>query len=43
VHEDNARAQGAYRKAGFVPSGVSVPSIRDESQNELEFVLEWPS
>ena len=22
VHQDNARAQGAYRRAGFVPSGV---------------------
>ncbi|MFB7506199.1 GNAT family N-acetyltransferase [Streptomyces broussonetiae] len=43
VHEDNARAQGAYRKAGFVPSGVCVPFFRDEAQNELEFVLEWPS
>lgn len=23
VHQDNARAQGAYRRAGFVPSGVT--------------------
>ncbi|GGV26946.1 N-acetyltransferase [Streptomyces filipinensis] len=41
VHEDNARAQGAYRKAGFVPSGVTVPFVKDGAQNELEFVLEW--
>ncbi|WP_206739290.1 GNAT family N-acetyltransferase [Streptomyces sp. L2] len=39
VHEDNARAQGAYRKIGFAPSGVSVPLASDEAQNELEFVL----
>ncbi|MEV6838491.1 GNAT family N-acetyltransferase [Streptomyces sp. NPDC051133] len=43
VHEDNDRAQGAYRKAGFVPSGVAVPFVTDAAQNELEFVLEWPS
>ncbi|MFI9806709.1 GNAT family N-acetyltransferase [Streptomyces sp. NPDC052301] len=43
VHEDNERAQGAYRKAGFVPSGVTVPFVKDTAQNELEFVLEWPS
>ncbi|NUU19126.1 GNAT family N-acetyltransferase [Cellulomonas humilata] len=23
VHQDNARAQGAYRRAGFVPSGIT--------------------
>ncbi|MFE8947723.1 GNAT family N-acetyltransferase [Streptomyces sp. NPDC007856] len=43
VHEDNERAQGAYRKAGFVPSGVVVPFVRDTGQNELEFVLQGPS
>ncbi|MET8802610.1 GNAT family N-acetyltransferase [Streptomyces sp. NPDC004546] len=43
VHEENARAQGAYRKVGFAPSGVVVPHVRDEAQNEVEFVLEWPS
>ncbi|GEK21802.1 GNAT family N-acetyltransferase [Cellulomonas xylanilytica] len=26
VHRDNARAQGAYRRAGFVPSGVEFSS-----------------
>ncbi|MFE2066018.1 GNAT family N-acetyltransferase [Streptomyces sp. NPDC059467] len=43
VHEDNARAQGAYRKAGFVPSGVTVQLDADEGKTEFEFVLEWPS
>ncbi|AOR37247.1 GNAT family N-acetyltransferase [Streptomyces fodineus] len=43
VHEDNERAQGAYRKAGFVPSGVVVPFFKEAAQNELEFVLDWPS
>ncbi|WP_174673888.1 GNAT family N-acetyltransferase [Streptomyces pluripotens] len=43
VHEDNARARAAYRKAGFVPSGVRVPFVRDEAQNELEFVLDRPA
>ncbi|WP_405471946.1 GNAT family N-acetyltransferase [Streptomyces canus] len=40
VHEDNGRAQGLYRKVGFVPSGirVSLPQVAGES--ELEFVLE---
>ncbi|MEU8931221.1 GNAT family N-acetyltransferase [Streptomyces sp. NPDC048409] len=43
VHEDNQRAQGAYRKAGFVPSGVTVPFDKDDSEDEFEFVLEWAS
>ncbi|MER6570631.1 GNAT family N-acetyltransferase [Streptomyces sp. NPDC001093] len=43
VHEDNDRAQSAYRKAGFVPSGVIVPFVRDQVQHEVEFVLEWRS
>lgn len=38
VHEDNERARGAYRKAGFGPSGVRVPFVKDATQNELEFV-----
>ncbi|MBW8799511.1 MAG: GNAT family N-acetyltransferase [Streptomyces sp.] len=41
VHEDNARAQGAYRKAGFVPSGVTVQLEADTGKREFEFVLEW--
>jgi len=40
VHEDNPRAQGFYRKAGFVPSGKVVPLEGHEGENELEFVLE---
>ena len=43
VHEDNARAQGAYRKAGFVPSGVIVELEADAGKKEFEFVLEWPA
>ncbi|WP_079249200.1 GNAT family N-acetyltransferase [Streptomyces sp. IMTB 2501] len=43
VHEENSRAQGAYRKVGFVPSGVVVPFFKDRAETELEFVLEWPS
>ncbi|OIJ86589.1 GNAT family N-acetyltransferase [Streptomyces sp. MUSC 14] len=42
VHEENTRAQGAYRKVGFVPSGVTVPFVKDEEQDELEFVLGRP-
>ncbi|EST28113.1 GNAT family N-acetyltransferase [Streptomyces roseochromogenus] len=43
VHEQNARAQGAYRKVGFVPSGVVVPFFKDQAETEWEFVLEWPT
>ncbi|MEU6553209.1 GNAT family N-acetyltransferase [Streptomyces sp. NPDC046915] len=43
VHEDNGRAQRFYRRAGFVPSGVTVPFVKDEAQLELEFVLERDS
>ncbi|MET9255895.1 GNAT family N-acetyltransferase [Streptomyces sp. NPDC003717] len=39
VHVDNGRAQGAYRKAGFVPSGRTVP-LGDTGVPELEFVVE---
>ena len=39
VHADNARAQGAYRKVGFGPSGLIVSFSKDEAENELEFVL----
>jgi ribosomal protein S18 acetylase RimI-like enzyme len=38
VHRENARAQGLYRKVGFVPSGVTVPLA--SGQVELEYVLE---
>lgn len=40
VHEDNGRAQGLYRKVGFVPSGVRVPLPQVSGESELEFVLE---
>ncbi|MGW7253019.1 GNAT family N-acetyltransferase [Streptomyces sp. NPDC054834] len=43
VHEDNGRAQRFYRRAGFVPSGVTVPFVKDEAQLELEFVLDRDS
>jgi len=40
VHEDNGRAQGFYRKAGFVPTGVVVPLEGKPGESELEFALE---
>ncbi|MFF4401825.1 GNAT family N-acetyltransferase [Streptomyces sp. NPDC001480] len=40
VHEDNGRAQRFYRRAGFVPSGVTLPFVKDDAQLELEFVIE---
>ncbi|OIJ67130.1 GNAT family N-acetyltransferase [Streptomyces mangrovisoli] len=40
VHEDNARAQAAYRRLGFRPSGVVVPLVEGSDDEELEFVLE---
>ncbi|MFF4750849.1 GNAT family N-acetyltransferase [Streptomyces sp. NPDC002514] len=39
VHEDNGRARGAYRKAGFVPSGVTTEMAEGEGR-ELELVVE---
>ncbi|GGX87668.1 GNAT family N-acetyltransferase [Streptomyces anandii] len=45
VHEDNERARNFYRKAGFVPSGVTVPLKEGEdgsAESELEYVLERP-
>lgn len=39
VHQDNKRAQGFYRKAGFVPSGVVVAAPQ-AGEHELEFVYE---
>jgi GNAT superfamily N-acetyltransferase len=38
--EENTRAQAFYRKAGFAPSGVTVPLPQAPGQVELEFVLE---
>ncbi|MFE9454785.1 GNAT family N-acetyltransferase [Streptomyces sp. NPDC006739] len=43
VHEDNGRAQGAYRKVGFSPSGVVVPLSGDGTQSEVEYVLDRTS
>jgi GNAT superfamily N-acetyltransferase len=40
VHQANERAQGFYRKAGFVPSGVLVAAPQGGGQHELEFVIE---
>ena len=40
VHPDNGRAQGAYRNAGFVASGRTVPLAGGPGDHELEFVLE---
>ncbi|MFH0176207.1 GNAT family N-acetyltransferase [Streptomyces cacaoi] len=42
VHEKNLRAQGAYRKAGFIPSGRTVPLGQGTGETEYEFVLERP-
>ncbi|WP_369181133.1 GNAT family N-acetyltransferase [Streptomyces mutabilis] len=41
VHPDNGRAQAAYRKAGFAPSGRTVPLVGGgPCEVELEFVVE---
>ncbi|MFD5631427.1 GNAT family N-acetyltransferase [Streptomyces sp. NPDC127072] len=37
VHEKNSRAEAFYRKAGFVPTGVSVTG--DTGERELEYVI----
>jgi GNAT superfamily N-acetyltransferase len=39
AHEDNGRAQGFYRKAGFVQSGVVVAVSQAEGEREVEFVF----
>ncbi|MEU9388162.1 hypothetical protein AB0D38_47900, partial [Streptomyces sp. NPDC048279] len=33
-----AHARGTDRKVGFVPSGVLMPFVKDETENEVEFV-----
>ncbi len=38
VHQDNDRAQAVYRRAGFRPTGASVPAAHGEAV-DLEFVL----
>ncbi|MFR9754443.1 GNAT family N-acetyltransferase [Streptomyces sp. TR06-5] len=40
VHEDNARAEGAYRRYGFVRSGATTPMKGDASKMEHEMVLD---
>ncbi|MEU6666688.1 GNAT family N-acetyltransferase [Streptomyces sp. NPDC046727] len=43
VHAENTRAQAAYRKIGFGPSGLTVSFSKNEAEDELEFVLERQS
>ncbi|MFD8705249.1 GNAT family N-acetyltransferase [Kitasatospora sp. NPDC059648] len=40
VHEDNARAEAMYVRAGFKHSGVSVPVPGDETRREIELAVE---
>ncbi|MER5475208.1 GNAT family N-acetyltransferase [Streptomyces sp. NPDC002935] len=40
VHEKNSRAEAFYRKAGFVPTGETVPMPGDTGELELEFVID---
>ncbi|MYV41548.1 GNAT family N-acetyltransferase [Streptomyces sp. SID1328] len=40
VHADNPRAQGAYLRAGFKPTGFVVSFSKNEDERELEFVLD---
>ncbi|AVV47400.1 GNAT family N-acetyltransferase [Streptomyces sp. ID05-04B] len=42
VHERNLRAQGAYRKAGFTPTGRTVSLGEESEDNEYEYALERP-
>ncbi|WP_405868640.1 GNAT family N-acetyltransferase [Streptomyces sp. NBC_01515] len=42
VHEDNERARRFYGKAGFVPTGVTVPLGGNADERELEMVVERP-
>ncbi|UUN27757.1 GNAT family N-acetyltransferase [Streptomyces sp. FIT100] len=42
VHEHNPRAQGFYRRIGFVPSGVTTPVPGDPDLRELELELRRP-
>lgn len=39
VHEANGRAAAFYRKAGFVPTGVSVPSSDSDDSGERELEM----
>ncbi|ARF80226.1 GNAT family N-acetyltransferase [Kitasatospora aureofaciens] len=40
VHESNARAEAMYVRAGFKPSGASVPVPGDETHREIELAVE---
>ncbi|MFD4786085.1 GNAT family N-acetyltransferase [Streptomyces sp. NPDC058459] len=40
VHAENPRAQGAYLRAGFKPTGLVVSFSEDEDEREREFVLD---
>ncbi len=42
VHEDNARALRAYRKAGFTETGVTTTLGPDAGERELELAVERP-
>ncbi|MBF6044068.1 GNAT family N-acetyltransferase [Streptomyces sp. NRRL B-1677] len=43
VHEDNGRALSVYRKAGFVPSGLTVAMPDDPLAKEYELELVRPA
>jgi len=43
VHEDNGRAEAFYRKAGFVPTGVTGSVPGDSGRQEREMVLRRPA
>ncbi|MGV9791342.1 GNAT family N-acetyltransferase [Streptomyces sp. NPDC003435] len=40
VHADNPRAQGAYLRAGFKPTGLVVSFSKNEAERELELALD---
>ncbi|MFE3741398.1 GNAT family N-acetyltransferase [Streptomyces sp. NPDC059096] len=42
VNDGNPRAAAAYRKLGFVPTGVTVPMAGDPSAKELECAIARP-
>ncbi|MDN3266374.1 GNAT family N-acetyltransferase [Streptomyces sp. MA15] len=42
VHEDNARALRAYRRAGFAETGVTTALGPDAGERELELAVERP-
>ncbi|MEH6378804.1 GNAT family N-acetyltransferase [Streptomyces sp. KLMMK] len=43
VHEDNARAMAVYRKAGFEPTGTTIPMQGDPEAKEYELALVRPA